>query len=78
MSAITINLPDSLYEKLREAAEKDNSTPEFLAVLAIAEKLSSLMTAEYLEERAKRAKPERFAELLSKAPDAEPEERDRL
>jgi predicted transcriptional regulator len=78
MSAITIRLPDSLYEKLKEAAEKDHSTVELFAVLAIAEKLSSLMTSEYLEERAKRANPERFAELLSKVPDTEPEERDRL
>ncbi len=78
MSAITIDIPDSLYEKLREAAEKDHSTPELFAVLAIAEKLSSLMTAEYLEERAKRVKPERFEQLLSKVPDVEPEERDRL
>ena len=78
MSAITIDIPESLYNKLKEAAEKDKSTPEYFAMLAIAEKLSSFMTVKYLEERAKRAKLERFAELLSKAPDVEPEERDKL
>jgi len=78
MSAITINIPESLYDKLKEVAEKDQSTPEQLAVLAIAEKLSSLMTVEYLEERARRAKPERFEQLLSKVPDVEPEDHDRL
>jgi predicted transcriptional regulator len=78
MSAITINIPDSLYDKLKEAAAKDESTPEHFAVLAIAEKLSSFMTVEYLEERAKRARLERFEELLSKVPDVEPEECDKL
>lgn len=78
MSAITINIPESLYDKLKEVTEKDKSTPEHFAVLAIAEKLSSVMTVEYLEERARRAKFERFEQLLSKVPDVEPEDYDRL
>ncbi|MEK6288523.1 MAG: toxin-antitoxin system HicB family antitoxin [Acidobacteriota bacterium] len=78
MSTITINIPESLFDKLKEVAEKDQSTPEHLAVLAIAEKLSSLMTVEYLQERARRAKLDRFEELLSKVPDAQPEDFDRL
>jgi predicted transcriptional regulator len=78
MSAITINIPESLHEKLKEIAEQDNSTPEQLAVLAIAEKLSCILTVEYLDARARRAKRDRFDSLLSKVPDVEPEERDRL
>ena len=78
MSAITIDIPESLYGKLKTAAEKDRSTPEYFALLAIAEKISSLITVEYLEERARRAKIERFEQLLSKVPDVEPEECDRL
>jgi len=78
MSAITIDLPDSLYEKLKEVAAKDRSTAEHLAVVAIAEKLSAFMTVEYLQKRAKRAKLERFEELLSKVPDVDPEEYDKL
>ena len=78
MSAITINIPESLHDKLKEIAEKDKSTPEHFAVLAIAEKLSSVMTVAYLEERANRAKLERFEPLLSKVPDVEPEDYDKL
>jgi len=78
MSAITINIPESLHNKLKEVAERDNSTPEQLAVLAIAEKISCLLTVEYLDERARRAKPDRFDFLLSKVPDVEPENQDRL
>ena len=78
MSAITIDVPESLFGKLKEVIAKDQSTPEQFALLALAEKLSSVITVEYLEERAKRAKLERFEQLLSKVPDVEPEESDRL
>ncbi|MBL8203242.1 MAG: toxin-antitoxin system HicB family antitoxin [Blastocatellia bacterium] len=61
-----------------EVAAKDKSTPEQFALLALAEKLSSVITVEYLEERAKRAKLERFEQLLAKVPDVEPEESDKL
>ena len=78
MSAITINVPDSLLGKLQEVVEKDKSTLEQFALLALAEKLSSVITVDYLEERAKRATLERFEQLLAKVPDVEPEEDDRL
>ena len=78
MSSITIDIPESLHKKLKEIAEQDNSTPEQLAVLAIAEKLSCILTVDYLEARARRAHPERFDFLLSKVPDVEPEDRDRI
>lgn len=54
------------------------NTPEQFTLLSLAEKLSSMMTVEYLEERARRAKLERFEQLLAKVPDVEPEESDRL
>ena len=78
MSAITIEVPESLFGKLKEVTARDHSTPEQFALLALAEKLSSVMTVEYLEERARRAKLERFEQLLAKVPDVEPEESDRL
>jgi predicted transcriptional regulator len=78
MSVITINVPESLYDKLKEAAAKSKSTPEYFVMLAIAEKLSSFMTVDYLEQRAKRAEIDRFEGLLSKIPDDEPEEYDKL
>lgn len=78
MSAITINVPESLLGKLKEVTAKDQSTPEQFALLALAEKLSSVITVDYLEERARRAKLERFEQLLAKVPNVEPEESDRL
>jgi hypothetical protein len=78
MSAITIEVPESLFGKLKEVTARDHSTLEQFALLALAEKLSSVMTVEYLEERARRAKLERFEQLLAKVPDVEPEESDRF
>ena len=44
----------------------------------VAERLSALMTEDYLEERAARGSRERFEAVLRKVPSVEPEERDRL
>jgi hypothetical protein len=44
MSAITIEVPESLFGKLKEVTARDHSTPEQFALLALAEKLSSVMT----------------------------------
>ena len=38
-----------------------------------AEKISALMTEEYIEQRAKRASKVKFKKVLSKVPDVEPE-----
>lgn len=52
---------------IKEVIAKDQSTPEQFALLALAEKLSSVITVEYLEERAKRAKLEKFEQLSVKS-----------
>jgi hypothetical protein len=78
MSAITIEVPESLFGKLKEVTARDKSTPEQFALLALAEKLSSVITVDYLEERAQRAKLERVEQLLAKVPDVEPVPGDEL
>jgi hypothetical protein len=72
MSAITITIPDTLYVKIQELAQRDASTIEQFALLALAEKTSSLLTTAYLEERAARVTPGRLRELLAQAPDVPP------
>jgi hypothetical protein len=47
-------------------------------MLAVAEKIATLSTMDYLEERAKRGSREKFLTVLEKAPDVEPEDYDRL
>ena len=59
------------------AAQEGISMNQFIA-LAVAEKLSVLRTAAYLEERAARGSREKYERVLSKVPDVEPEAYDRL
>lgn len=78
MSAISVDLPESLQKNLRELAERDQvSVSQFIA-LAVAEKIAALMTLEYLSERGQRASRARFDAALAQVPDVEPEDYDKL
>ena len=77
MSTISLRLPDSLHEMLRDLAKKENISINQLATLALAEKVSALMTEEYLEERAKRGKRTKFERAMAKVADVEAEKQDR-
>ncbi|NIR49348.1 toxin-antitoxin system HicB family antitoxin [candidate division KSB1 bacterium] len=73
-----LELPDSLHKKVREIAKKDNVSINQFINSALAEKIAAFLTEEYLEERAKRGSREKFERVLSKVPDVQPEEYDRL
>lgn len=77
MSTVSLRLPESLHKKARELAKKENTSINQLVSSALAEKISALMTEEYIEQRAKRASKEKFKKVLSKVPDVEPEEYDK-
>ena len=53
------------------------SIDQFIST-AIAEKLSALMTENYLNERAKKGSRLKYEAILAKVPDVEPESYDRL
>lgn len=79
MSTIeAIKIPESLLKKVRALAEKEGITVEQFISSAIAEKASAWITVDYLRERAARGSHEKFLLALSKVPDVEPDERDRL
>ncbi|MCX7839806.1 MAG: BrnA antitoxin family protein [Anaerolineae bacterium] len=78
MNTISLRLPDSLYARLRELATRESVSIDQFITLALAEKLSALMTEEYLSERAKRGDRKKFERALHRVADIEPEERDRL
>lgn len=78
MSTISLRLPDSLHKQVRKLAEKESVSINQLVTLALAEKVSALMTEEYLEARAKRGSRKKFERAMVKVPKVEPEEYDRL
>lgn len=78
MSSISLRLSESLHKRIRELAKKEGISINQLINSALAEKVSALMTVEYLEERAKRGSRERFERALSKVKHIEPREEDRI
>jgi len=72
---LNITLPDSLYQKAVEVAEREQVSVERVVYSALAEQLKVL---ERLEERAGRSSEEKFRAALTKIPDVEPPECDRL
>jgi predicted transcriptional regulator len=78
MSSISLRLSESLHKRIRELAKKEGISINQLINSALAEKVSALMTVEYLEERAKRGSRSRFERALSKVKDIEPREEDRI
>jgi hypothetical protein len=78
MSTLHLTLPPSMQEQVEALAQKEGiSITEFIT-LAVAEKLATLATADYLAERAKRGSREKLLAVLAKAPDVEPEDYDKL
>ena len=78
MSTISLRLPASLHGSLRDLAKKESVSINQLATLALAEKVSALMTEEYLGERARRGDKAKFERVLAKVADVEPDGQDRL
>jgi predicted transcriptional regulator len=79
MSALTIQLPDSLHGKLREFAEAGGISVEQLVAAAAGEKLAAMLEgAEHLRREAALGSRADFERVLAKVPDAEPEGHDRL
>ena len=78
MSALSIRLPESLHERVRELAAREGVSINQLIAAALAEKMSAIMTADYLEARARRGTREKFLAALAQVPDVEPEPQDRL
>ena len=78
MSVLSLRLPASVHEQLRILAAQEGISINQFITLAIAEKMATIDTKSYLQERAKRGSREKLMAVLAKAPDIEPEEADRL
>ena len=78
MSTLSIRIPDYLHKQVKNLAANEKISINQFITLALAEKLSALMTEDYIKERAKRASKDKFLKALEQVPDVEPEEYDRL
>jgi uncharacterized protein (DUF1778 family) len=78
MSTISLRLPESLHERVRQAAANENVSINQFISLALAEKISALMTEEYLVKRAKRGSRTKYRRVLAKVRDRAPAAGDQL
>lgn len=73
-----ITIPDSIYNGVQALAKKENISFDQFVALALGEKMSALMTEDYLGQRAKRGQRDKFLAVLNAAPDIEPIEEDSI
>ncbi len=78
MSAISLRLPESLHAAARKLAGKDHVSINQFITIALAEKLSALMTKDYLTTRAKQGNRKAFEKIMSKVSAIEPPEYDKF
>lgn len=78
MSALSLRLPNSLHDRARELARREGVSINQLVAAALAEKMSALLTEEYLEARAQRGSRGRFLAALAQVPAAPPDSEDEL
>jgi len=78
MGALSLRLPESIHRHIREIAKAEGVSINQLISSAITEKISALMTEEYLKKRAERANIKDMETVLSKVADRSPLEGDEL
>ena len=69
MTAMTLRLPTSVHQKIKELAERDAISVNQFIASAAGEKLASILTADYLREEAAKGRREDFDRFLQAVPD---------
>ena len=72
MSALNLRLPDSIHRHIKEIAKRAGVSINQFISTAVSEKVSAILTEEYLLDRAKRAKQGTLKSILDKVPDRPP------
>lgn len=78
MTTISLRLPNSLHEAVRELVKQEGSSINHFVTLALAEKVAALTTETYLRERAERGDVTKFRAALARVADVPPAEEDQL
>jgi predicted DNA-binding protein len=78
MSTMSVRLPKSIHEQLRDLAKKEGVSINQLVNSAVAEKVAALLTEDYLAVRARDGSRAKIRDLLAKVPDVQPGEQDQL
>ena len=66
MGALSLRLPDSIHRHIRDIAKAEGVSINQLISSAITEKISAIMTEEYLQKRANRSNIKNMEAVLNK------------
>lgn len=72
MSALSLRLPNSIHRHIKEIAAREGISINQFISTAVSEKVSALMTEDYLAQRASNAEREAFREILDNVPNRPP------
>ena len=78
MTNFNAQIPDSLYRQVEALAARENISVDQLVAMALSAQVSAWITKDYLEQRAERGSWQKFQQVLTKVPDVEPENCDKL
>ncbi len=78
MGALSLRLPESIHRHIREIAKIEGVSINQLISSAIAEKISAIMTEDYLKSRIERADMNDMETILNKVTDRKPVKGDEL
>lgn len=78
MTALTIRLPNSVHESIKQLARKDGISVNQFIASAAAEKMAAFQTLDYLRREAALGKREDFEQFLAQVPDVAPSADDAL
>jgi hypothetical protein len=78
MRTTSLRLPESLHACVREVAEREGVSINQLITTALAEKLSALLTEEFLKKRAAQRSRRKFDRALSKVRAVDPADDDKI
>ena len=72
MSALSLRLPDSIHKHIKEISKSEGVSINQFISSAVSEKISAIMTEDYLKDRAKRAQRSDLKRILDKVPKRKP------
>ncbi len=78
MTALTIRLPNSVHQKIKELAARDDVSVNQFIASAASEKMASVMTLDYLKSEAGRGIRSDFEHYLNLVPDVPAQIGDKL
>jgi predicted transcriptional regulator len=69
MTALTVRLPNSVHQKVRELAVRDDISVNQFIASAVAEKMASVLTLDFLKQEAAKGSRADFENFLRLVPD---------